>query len=80
MLTGRPPFMARTPLEFFTRIRSDDPEPITTFRSDVPQILMSMVEKCLRKDPKDRYEKIEDLLTVLEQFLRSEFDSRQTAS
>ncbi len=80
MLTGRPPFVCRTPLQFFTQIRTQTAPSITTFRSDVPQILVSMVEKCLRKKPEDRYEVIEDLLAVLEQFLRSEFDSRQTAS
>lgn len=80
MLTGRPPFVCKTPLQFFTQIRKTDAPSITTFRSDVPQILVSMVEKCLRKKPEDRYAVIEDLLAVLEQFLRSEFDSRQTAS
>ena len=80
MLTGRPPFVCKTPLQFFTQIRKQDAPSITTFRSDVPQILVAMVEKCLRKKPEDRYPVIEDLLSVLQQFLQSEFDSRQTAS
>jgi serine/threonine-protein kinase len=80
MLTGRPPFMARTPLEFFNSIRRDAPPQIEGFRSDVPQVLITMLNKCLNKKPEDRYQQIDDVIMILEQFLRSEFDSRQTAS
>jgi serine/threonine-protein kinase len=80
MLTGRPPFLARTPLEFFNAIRKDTAPPISSFRPDVPHVLVRMIEKCLAKDPEERYQQIEDAAMVIEQFLRTEFDSRQTAS
>ena len=80
MLTGRPPFMARTPLEFFNAIRKDSHTPISAFRPDVPQVIIHMVDKCLAKTPDQRYQNVGDMIVVIEQFLRTEFDSRQTAS
>ncbi len=80
MLTGRSPFVARTPLEFFTKIRSENPPPITEFRQDIPQVVIAMVEKAMAKDPADRYQTVHDMYQVMNQFLKSEFDSRQTAS
>ncbi|MDC3379145.1 serine/threonine-protein kinase, partial [Planctomycetota bacterium] len=56
MLTGRPPFIGKTPLDFFNRIRSEAPPEIQSFRSDVPAILIKMIEKSLRKKPEDRYQ------------------------
>lgn len=80
MLTARPPFNAKTPLEFFTRIRSEPPPPISSVRRDVPQVLITMVEKSMAKTPEGRYQTIGDMIGIMQQFLRSEFDSRQTAS
>ena len=85
MLTGRPPF-APPPggrwatLDYFTNIRDQSAPPIAQFRGDVPRVIQVMVEKALSKKPEDRYQQIAEMLALLQQFLRTEFDSRQTAT
>ncbi|MCA8922923.1 MAG: protein kinase [Planctomycetes bacterium] len=80
MLTGQPPFLGKTPLEYFDKIRNEEPQPISNFRSDVPKVIEVMVLKMLRKDPKRRYQQINEVLGMLQHFLRTEFDTRQTAT
>ena len=80
MLTGQPPFLGKTPLEYFDRIRNEEPQPISNFRKDVPKVIEVMVLKMLRKDPDRRYQQINEVLGMLQHFLRTEFDTRQTAT
>jgi hypothetical protein len=80
MLTGEPPFRGRTTLEYFKMIREQTPRPISQFRGDVPRVLEILVEKALAKRPEDRFQQVGDMLRILQQFLRTEFDTRQTAS
>ncbi len=80
MLTARPPFIAKTPVEFFNLIRAQSPPPISEFRNDVPHVLLAMVDKAMAKRPEDRYQTVHDMHQVMNQFLTSEFDSRQTAT
>ena len=39
-----------------------------------------MIDKCLAKVPDERYQTVAELTAIMNQFLRSEFDSRQTAT
>jgi len=80
MLTARPPFQAKTTLDFFNKIREEPPTPIATFRTDVPRVIQVMIEKALAKKPEDRYQQVGEMLGLLQQFLRTEFDTRQTAT
>ncbi|MEZ6186311.1 MAG: FHA domain-containing serine/threonine-protein kinase [Planctomycetota bacterium] len=80
MLTGQPPFLGKTPLEYFEKIRNEDPLPISAFRKDVPKVIEVMILKMLRKDPDRRYQQINEVLGMLQHFLRTEFDTRQTAT
>ncbi|HBP19609.1 MAG TPA: hypothetical protein DEA08_17695 [Planctomycetes bacterium] len=80
MLTGQAPFKAKTPLQFFNKIRNEQPPPIKDFRQDVPQVLINMIEKSMAKDVEDRFQTVADMHMIMNQFLRTEFDSRQTAS
>ena len=80
MLTGAPPFTGKTPLEYFTRIRTEQPPPVNQVRADVPQVLITMIEKAMSKQPHGRYQAVEEMRMIIQQFLRSEFDSRETAS
>jgi len=79
MLTGRPPFVGKAPLEFFLKIREGTPPPISDFRQDVPLILQQMITKSMAKDPAERYPTARDMHDIMVQFLKAEFDSRQTA-
>ena len=85
MLTGRPPFAPPqgkrwTTLDYFTNIRDNPPPPIAAVRQDVPRVLQVMVEKAMAKKSSERYQQVGEMLALLQQFLRTEFDSRQTAT
>ncbi len=80
MLTGELPFKGRTTLEYFKMIREGSPKPISGFRNDVPRVIEILVEKAMAKRPDDRFQQVGDMLRILQQFLRTEFDTRQTAS
>ncbi|MCW8141566.1 MAG: serine/threonine protein kinase, partial [Planctomycetota bacterium] len=80
MLTGELPFKGRTTLEYFKMIRDGAPRPINQFRQDVPRVIEILVEKAMAKRPEDRFQQVGDMLRILQQFLRTEFDTRQTAS
>lgn len=55
MLTGVLPFQGRTSLTLLRQIVHDRPEPLKIVAPDVPAALSSIVEKCLAKEPADRY-------------------------
>ncbi len=55
MLTGRRPFEGKNAIEIISRIVRLDPEPVGSFRPDLPQPLLRVVRRCLAKDPDKRY-------------------------
>src|SRR5215831_20703750 len=64
MTVGQPPF----PGEGSTTISSIvgiSPRPVTQLRTDVPLGLERILEKCLAKNPGDRYPSARDLLEAL---------------
>ena len=65
-LTGRPPYAAGSLPELMTRQLRALPEPITEVRADVPRWVESIVLKCLRIDPGDRYQSCEEVLRDLD--------------
>jgi serine/threonine-protein kinase len=65
LLTGRPPFQGDNPVQVIMAHASQDPEPPTTFRPDVPADLEQLILKCLAKSPEDRYQTALDLRQAL---------------
>jgi serine/threonine protein kinase len=61
MLTGRRAFDRTTMAETLTAIIRDEPEPIIEVTPSVPPPLRWIVERCLAKDPVDRYAITRDL-------------------
>ena len=61
MATGERPFRRDTVLESLVATSREDPEPLRSKRSDVPPPLAWMVERCLAKDPNERYASTSDL-------------------
>lgn len=55
MLTGRHPFPFRGSDAVIHAIRHEDPESIPGFRPDLPDAVVQVVERCLRRDPQARY-------------------------
>jgi serine/threonine protein kinase len=61
MATGKPAFDRPTNPETLAAIIREEPEPIGALNAKVPAQLRWIVERCLAKDPKDRYAATEDL-------------------
>ena len=61
MLTGRLAFRRETKAETLAAILRDDPAPIGDSDPPVPNPLRWIVERCLAKDPGERYESTRDL-------------------
>jgi len=61
MATGKAAFDRPTNPEKLAAIIREEPEPIAALDSRVPAQLRWIVERCLAKDPKDRYAATEDL-------------------
>jgi predicted ATPase/serine/threonine protein kinase len=61
MLTARRAFVRDTAAETLVAIMREDPEPIPTLNAQVPPPLVWIVERCLAKDPAQRYSSTRDL-------------------
>jgi tetratricopeptide (TPR) repeat protein len=65
MLSGQPPFVATT-LERVLQMHMYEPVPeLVTDDDSVPPKLLEIVERCLAKDPADRYESMNELEAAL---------------
>ena len=63
MLTGALPFSGRTPFETSSAILNDPPRPMS---GKIPLIARLIVEKCLIKDPRARYQSAKEVRQALE--------------
>ena len=67
MLTGKRAFERATGAETLTAIIREAPVPITDLKGpSVPPFLLWIVERCLEKDPEDRYASTRDLASELQ--------------
>ena len=65
MLAGRRGFGGRSTVETLQQVVHEDPAPLATVRSDLPVDLGRIVDKCLRKDPRERYQGTSDIVVDL---------------
>ena len=61
MATGRRAFLRASPPQTLTAIIQDEPEPIGGTNRNVPAPVRWIVERCLAKQPRNRYASTEDL-------------------
>jgi tetratricopeptide (TPR) repeat protein len=66
LLTGRAPFIARTPQRLLAAHMSEAPQSITELRPDTPPALAAMVMRCLEKDAVARPQNAAELFPALE--------------
>lgn len=65
MLTGHLPFENHEFPAVLTAIVQDPPQPLTSWRDDLPAPVVSLVERCMQKRPEDRYQTIAELAAAL---------------
>jgi serine/threonine-protein kinase len=70
MLTGRRPFSGPVNKGLLRRIMEEYPDPIPSIAPDVPPEAASIVERCLMKDPAQRYQSPRELREAIESCLR----------
>jgi tetratricopeptide (TPR) repeat protein len=66
MLSGRQPFVAKTPQKLLAAHMSEMPTPILDLRPDTPPVLAELVTRCLMKDADIRPQSAGDIVRVLE--------------
>jgi Tol biopolymer transport system component len=59
-LSGEKPFQRKTAAETMSAIIREDPKPLAALRSDAPAPVRWIVERCLAKDPEERYASTRD--------------------
>jgi eukaryotic-like serine/threonine-protein kinase len=65
MVTGRLPFKSDYDQAMVYLILNEEPQPMTSARSDVPPGLQSVVTKAIRKDQEGRYQTVTEMLIDL---------------
>jgi serine/threonine protein kinase/Tol biopolymer transport system component len=68
--TGRRAFQRNTAAETLTAVIREDPEPIEQANPKTPAPLRWIIERCLEKDPDERYESTKDLARDLARLRR----------
>jgi len=65
LLTGRPPFSGRTTVDTILATLTRQHMPVKQFRGDVSEMTCEVIERCLSKEPRIRYENASKLLEAL---------------
>jgi hypothetical protein len=73
MLTGAVPYDSETPLSVLQKHIAEPVPSLETLRTDLPGAFEEVIKKALAKEPKDRYQKANEMCKALRQAL-SEFE------
>jgi serine/threonine protein kinase len=66
MVAGKQPFKGASTAQTLTAIIEDDPQPVSEANPKTPTPLRWIIERCLAKDPEDRYTSTRDLARDLQ--------------
>ncbi|GBU22924.1 serine/threonine protein kinase [Fibrobacteres bacterium R8-0-B4] len=78
MLTRKPPFVANNSMAVAYKQVHEPPMPPSVKRKDTPKQLELIILKAIKKEKRDRYESVEELLTHLDKVDPNERVDRQT--
>lgn len=70
LLAGRGPFEGESFLEIADSVRNSTPTPLQSIDSKVDKDLVTICNKCLRKEPASRYQSVSELSQELENWLQ----------
>ncbi len=65
MLTGKTPFRGEHEAAMLYSIVNEEPMSLESLRPDVSPLLSNLISRCLEKDPADRYQHMDDLVSEL---------------
>jgi serine/threonine protein kinase/tetratricopeptide (TPR) repeat protein len=66
LVTGNLPFKGEFEQTVIYSILKEKYEPVTSFRDDVPKVLLQIINKSLTKNPDERYQQVEEILNQLQ--------------
>jgi serine/threonine protein kinase len=75
IVTGKLPFSGDSPMDTLSAILRARPEPVAASKPETPAELQRILDKCLEKEPRDRYQDTRDLVVDLRR-LKRETDSQ----
>ena len=67
MLSGRPPFRARSSIAVLKRVVEDEPRPIQEIIPEIPDWMCEIIQILHAKDPEDRFESASQVASLLGQ-------------
>jgi len=70
-LSGVHPFRRETRVDTQSALLNHDPAPLTELRPDLPPMLDLVVNRCLRKDPDERFESAKDVAFAMQALSQS---------
>jgi serine/threonine protein kinase len=65
LLSGRPPFEAKTPYELWQKVLETEAAPIGSLNSRGDRVLSRVAHRLIRKEPDDRYQTAEEVYEAL---------------
>ncbi len=68
LLAGVLPFHAETAGGMFAKVVSEDPDPLTRYRREVPRGLEAAILRCLRRNPRERHANVGEFAAQLAPF------------
>jgi serine/threonine-protein kinase len=85
MLTGTWPFRGKTTIDVRHAVLHDAPRPVAELRKEpIPPRLQQILDHCIAKEPRDRYQKMEelrdDLRSILKEISRTDTAGQQFTS
>jgi serine/threonine protein kinase len=70
MLSGRMPFRGEHEAAMVYSIVNEEAEPIEKHRPDLSPILVNLIQRCLEKDPNERYQTVNEIVIELRRLLK----------
>lgn len=80
LLTGRAPFEHEKPIKVLMAHASQQPDPPSRYRPDIPVDLERVILRCLAKAPEDRYDSAKSLRTALAECAAAGHWTRENAA